>query len=120
MSDGIEIIGYDVPAVEKWISENTEGLAPPFRWTRLEGGHSNLTYGLEDSLGNKAVVRRPPMGELLPKAHDMGREFAIISGLGPTEVPVPTPVKAERSKPEGFADFLRRCQLEKDLSLIHI
>ena len=89
MSDGIEIIGYDVPAVEKWISENTEGLAPPFRWTRLEGGHSNLTYGLEDSLGNKAVVRRPPMGELLPKAHDMGREFAIISGLGPTEVPVP-------------------------------
>ena len=40
MSDGIEIIGYDVPAVEKWISENTEGLAPPFRWTRLEGGHS--------------------------------------------------------------------------------
>ena len=29
------------------------------------------------------------MGELLPKAHDMGREFSIISGLGPTAVPVP-------------------------------
>jgi aminoglycoside phosphotransferase (APT) family kinase protein len=29
------------------------------------------------------------MGELLPKAHDMGREWALISALGPTPVPVP-------------------------------
>jgi aminoglycoside phosphotransferase (APT) family kinase protein len=35
-----------------------------------------------------AVVRRPPQGELLPKAHDMGREWAIISALGLTPVPV--------------------------------
>jgi len=34
------------------------------------------------------VVRRPPEGELLPKAHDMKREYTIISGLGPTDVPV--------------------------------
>ena len=90
MSDGTEIVGYDVPAVEAWISQNTEGLEPPFQWIRLEGGHSNLTYALTDLKGNRAVVRRPPMGELLPKAHDMGREFAIISGLGATDVPVPT------------------------------
>jgi aminoglycoside phosphotransferase (APT) family kinase protein len=84
-----EIMGYDVPAVEAWISENCEGLTPPFVWEQLEGGHSNLTYSLTDQDGNKAVVRRPPMGELLPKAHDMHREFTIISGLGSTEVPVP-------------------------------
>ena len=89
MSEGDEIVGYDVAAVEHWIRENTEGLEPPFEWTRLEGGHSNLTYSLRDQNGNAAVVRRPPMGELLPKAHDMGREFSIISGLGPTAVPVP-------------------------------
>jgi aminoglycoside phosphotransferase (APT) family kinase protein len=88
-SDGEQITGYDVPAVESWISENTEGLTPPFVWTRLEGGHSNLTYAIEDQNGVKAVVRRPPMGELLPKAHDMGREYSIISALGPTDVPVP-------------------------------
>ena len=36
--------GYDIPAVEAWIAENTDYFAPPFSWTRLEGGHSNLTY----------------------------------------------------------------------------
>ncbi|MFT7646180.1 MAG: aminoglycoside phosphotransferase (APT) family kinase protein [Candidatus Poriferisodalaceae bacterium] len=83
------ITGYDVPAVEQWIADNTEELAPPFEWTQLEGGHSNLTYALTDQNGVKAVVRRPPMGVLLPKAHDMGREYSIISALGSTDVPVP-------------------------------
>ena len=41
--------GYQVEAVEKWISENVDNLSPPFKWTRLEGGHSNLTYQLEDT-----------------------------------------------------------------------
>lgn len=81
--------GYDIPAVEAWIARNVEGISPPFTWTRLEGGHSNLTCLLEDGAGRKAVIRRPPMGELLPKAHDMGREWAIISALGSTPVPVP-------------------------------
>lgn len=82
------VVGYDVPAVEAWINENVEGLEPPFEWSQLEGGHSNLTYKLTAADGTTAVVRRPPMGDLLPKAHDMGREFTIISGLGPTDVPV--------------------------------
>ena len=81
--------GYQVPAVEAWIAENIEGLTPPFRWSRLTGGHSNLTYRLDDANGTSAVIRRPPQGELLPKAHDMSREWALISALGPTDVPVP-------------------------------
>ena len=81
--------GYKVDAVEAWISNNVEGLTPPFQWTLLEGGHSNLTYQLDDAQGGQAVVRRPPQGELLPKAHDMSREWALISALGPTPVPVP-------------------------------
>ncbi|MBT4523080.1 MAG: phosphotransferase family protein [Halieaceae bacterium] len=81
--------GYDIPAVEEWIGNNIDGLTPPFEWTRLEGGHSNLTYKLEDASGRQAVVRRPPQGVLLPKAHDMSREWSLISGLGPTAVPVP-------------------------------
>jgi aminoglycoside phosphotransferase (APT) family kinase protein len=84
-----EAEGYDVPAVERWIGESIEGLTPPFDWTRLEGGHSNLTYRLDDAQGNKAVIRRPPQGQLLPKAHDMSREWALISSLGLTSVPVP-------------------------------
>ena len=81
--------GYDTQAVEAWIERNVAGLEPPLTWTWLEGGHSNLTYKLEDGSGNTAVIRRPPLGELLPKAHDMGREWALISALGPTPVPVP-------------------------------
>jgi aminoglycoside phosphotransferase (APT) family kinase protein len=83
------IPGYDVPAVEAWIAANVQALAPPLEWTRLEGGHSNLTYQLTDREGRRAVIRRPPLGELLPKAHDMAREWALISALGPTPVPVP-------------------------------
>ena len=81
--------GYDISAVESWINDNIPSLTPPFTWTRLEGGHSNLTYQIDGSDGSQAVIRRPPQGQLLPKAHDMSREWACISALGPTPVPVP-------------------------------
>ncbi len=81
--------GYDIPAVETWIASHVDALTPPLTWTLLAGGHSNLTCLLEDAEGRHAVIRRPPMGELLPKAHDMAREWAVISALGPTLVPVP-------------------------------
>ena len=87
MTDAPE--GYTVDAVEAWIASNIPSLSPPFVWTRLEGGHSNLTYKLEDGNGKEAVIRRPPQGQLLPKAHDMSREWSLISALGPTAVPVP-------------------------------
>ncbi|MEM7321944.1 MAG: phosphotransferase family protein [Actinomycetota bacterium] len=80
--------GYERPAVEQWIAANIDGISPPLTWTKLEGGHSNLTFLIADDHGRRAVIRRPPMGELLPKAHDMKREFTIISGLGTTDVPV--------------------------------
>ena len=88
MTDTHSVPGYDTRAVQAWIERNVPGLAPPLLWTRLEGGHSNLTYLLQDSRGNRAVIRRPPVGELLPKAHDMAREWALIRALGPTPVPV--------------------------------
>ena len=91
--------GYERLAVEAWISLCTQGLSPPLTWTRLEGGHSNLTYRLEDGIGRRAVIRRPPLGDLLPKAHDMAREWALIGALGATAVPVPSAM--------GFCDDLQ-------------
>lgn len=88
-----EIIGYEVDAVEAWVGERVESLKAPFTWSKLEGGHSNLTYRIDSADGLKsAVIRRPPMGELLPKAHDMGREWSCISALWPTAVPVAEPM----------------------------
>lgn len=89
MTDSTKAEGFDIPAVESWIADNVEGLSPPFTWTQLQGGHSNLTYKITDRTGRDAVIRRPPQGELLPKAHDMSREWALISSLGPTGFPVP-------------------------------
>ena len=91
--------GYDVEAVEAWIAGNVKGLTPPLTWTRLQGGHSNLTYRIDDGEGRAAVIRRPPQGELLPKAHDMSREWALISALGSTGVPV-APAMAFCENPE--------------------
>jgi aminoglycoside phosphotransferase (APT) family kinase protein len=84
-------VGFDPAIVEPWLGEHTE-VVPPLVWTRLEGGHSNLTYALLDSSGREFVIRRPPEGPLLPKAHDMFREYRIIDALHPVGVPVARPV----------------------------
>ncbi|MGB2074812.1 MAG: phosphotransferase family protein, partial [Henriciella sp.] len=74
--------GFDIERAERWITENLPEFVSPMIWTRLAGGHSNLTYRLQSANGRQAVIRRPPLGELLPKAHDMSREWALISALG--------------------------------------
>lgn len=86
-----DVGGYDVPAVTAWMENNVQALRPPFTWSRFTTGHSNLTFELVDADGRRAVIRRPPLGELQPKAHDMSREFRIISALWPTPVPVAEP-----------------------------
>lgn len=86
--DGDAPAGIDVAGAERWLAEHV-GLTGPLRYTRLPGGHSNLTYRVDDAAGRTVVLRRPPLGQLLPTAHDMGREHRLISALGPTAVPVP-------------------------------
>lgn len=80
--------GIDVAPVTAWLAEHV-GTVGPLRFTRLAGGHSNLTYRIDDAEGRRVVLRRPPEGHLLPTAHDMGREHRLIAALGPTDVPVP-------------------------------
>lgn len=80
--------GIDVGPVTEWLARRV-GTTGPLRFERLAGGHSNLTYRIDDAAGRTVVLRRPPLGPLLPSAHDMGREHRLISALGPTDVPVP-------------------------------
>ena len=57
----------------------------------IAGGRSNLTYRLTVSgpSGSRLLVlRRPPLGHVLPTAHDMSREFRVLSALAGTRVPV--------------------------------
>ena len=53
----------------------------------IAGGKSNLTYRVASDAG-EVVLRRPPLGHVLPTAHDMVREYRVQSALGPTRVPV--------------------------------
>ena len=84
--------GIKVDSVTEWMDANIDGVTPPLAFTRIKGGHSNLTYRIEDAAGRAYVLRRPPLGDLLPTAHDMMREWRFISAFHPTEVPVPPPL----------------------------
>jgi aminoglycoside phosphotransferase (APT) family kinase protein len=57
----------------------------------IQGGKSNLTYRLTDGT-HQWVLRRPPLGHVLATAHDMAREYHVMSALAPTPVPVPAMV----------------------------
>ncbi len=54
-------------------------------------GFSNLTYGLKTSTGD-FILRRPPFGANIKSAHDMGREFQVLTLLKPHYPHVPQPV----------------------------
>ncbi|MGB7686653.1 MAG: phosphotransferase family protein [Solirubrobacterales bacterium] len=80
--------GIEPAALEAWFAEHAPGTVPPLEFERIAGGHSNLTYRVEDRAGKRWALRRPPLGKRLGSAHDMGREHKVVSALGPTEVPV--------------------------------
>jgi aminoglycoside phosphotransferase (APT) family kinase protein len=84
-----------VPGVEnpmrlaKWLAEaGLTDLGELRRVQLIAGGRSNLTYRL-DLDGGRIVLRRPPLGHVLPTAHDMNREYRVLSALAGTAVPVP-------------------------------
>ena len=88
--------GIPSPArLEGWLAGH---LAEPCELTDIQlilGGRSNLTYRLAISAASgdrMLVLRRPPLGHVLPTAHDMSREFRVLSALSGTEVPVAAPV----------------------------
>ena len=81
--------GIAVEEVTRWFVDHVEGATAPLTFDLIAGGHSNLTYKVTDAAGQPYVLRRPPLGHVLPTAHDMTREYKAIAGLGPTPVPVP-------------------------------
>ncbi len=58
---------------------------------QFPGGYSNLTYLLKTRTG-EFILRRPPVGAAIKSAHDMGREFRVLSLLRPHYPKVPRPI----------------------------
>jgi aminoglycoside phosphotransferase (APT) family kinase protein len=89
-----------VSRLGRWLKDSgvPGDLGRPPRATLIAGGRSNLTYlldvGLPPEPGQSAllVLRRPPLGHVLPTAHDMAREYRVLSALHGTDIPVPRPV----------------------------
>ncbi|WP_216216540.1 phosphotransferase family protein [Amycolatopsis aidingensis] len=81
--------GLDLARLRAHLDERLPGLAAgPLRAEVVAGGRSNLTYVVTDG-ASRWVLRRPPLGHVLPTAHDMSREHRVISALHSTAVPVP-------------------------------
>ena len=86
MSD--PVAGLDLERLGPWFAEHVPGAGSELSATFISGGKSNLTYIVGDG-SSEWIVRRPPLGHVLATAHDMGREYRVMSALQPTEVPVP-------------------------------
>ncbi|MEM7338356.1 MAG: phosphotransferase family protein [Actinomycetota bacterium] len=74
--------------VTAWLAQRTE-IEAPLTFDLIAGGRSNMTYTVTDASGRRFVLRRPPMGKLLPSAHDMHREHRLMDALRDSAVPVP-------------------------------
>ena len=80
----------DAIRLTEWMVANVEGFTGPLGIAKFAGGQSNPTYRL-DSPSGAYVLRRKPFGPLLPSAHAVDREYAVIAGLHPTGFPVARP-----------------------------
>ncbi len=120
--------GIDADRVGAFFAKHVPGGAAPLAFSLLSGGRSNLTYLVQAQTdpARSFVLRRPPLGHVLPTAHDMAREYRVLAGLADTDVPVARPfalcedlevngapfyvmeyrpgVVVERELPPGYAD----------------
>jgi aminoglycoside phosphotransferase (APT) family kinase protein len=84
-----DLPGVDLAALTRWLDAEHPGVRQgELSGAVIAGGKSNLTYRITDGTATWAL-RRPPLAHVLPTAHDMAREYRVISALVPTDVPVP-------------------------------
>jgi aminoglycoside phosphotransferase (APT) family kinase protein len=80
----------DLPALAAWLEQHVEGYEGPLTAEIFKGGQSNPTYKLVTPFRIYVMRTKPgPTAKLLPSAHAVEREFAVMRGLQGTDVPVP-------------------------------
>lgn len=135
----------DVVQLEPYLRNALRIPGGTFSVEQFPGGHSNLTY-LVRLDGREIVLRRPPFGTKVKSAHDMGREYLILSRLHPVYPQAPEAlvfcedesvigakfyamerikgVILRQQKPEGFTatpeEVRRICRgLAENLAVLH-
>jgi aminoglycoside phosphotransferase (APT) family kinase protein len=78
--------GEEIPAesLSRYLGVNQLAIS------QFTAGHSNLTYQIQTEQG-EFVLRRGPLGPVAPKAHDMAREFRVLTLLHPVFPQAPRP-----------------------------
>ncbi|GAA3652888.1 phosphotransferase family protein [Nocardioides ginsengisoli] len=102
--------GLDLDALGAWLADAVPGAGSALTAELIAGGKSNLTFVVSDG-ASTWIVRRPPLGHVLATAHDMGREYRVMSALQPTAVPVPRTYAFCADKDVVGAEFyvMERC-----------
>ena len=86
-----DLKGINRESITRWFINNVPVCEPPFRFELIAAGASNLTFRVTDQKGSTWALRRPPMGGRIATAHDMAREWRIMSALGSVDCGVPVP-----------------------------
>ncbi|MCA0971962.1 phosphotransferase family protein [Halobacillus litoralis] len=95
----------DLQVIEPFLRSHMEVPDGAMQVRQFGAGHSNLTYEL--SVGDwEVVLRRPPLGPVAPKAHDMQREFKVLQALHPVFPSAPNPLLVEEGDLIGAPFFI--------------
>ncbi len=83
---------FDISRLEEWCRTNIPEFGTVREIIQISGGVSNPTFFLSTEQGSKQhefVLRKQPPGKLLPSAHQVDREYRIMTALADSDVPVP-------------------------------
>lgn len=81
----------DLNRLNTYLKEHAHEIGAVLEITQFPGGFSNLTYCLKTE-NKEYVLRRPPFGVNIKSAHDMGREFKVLTLLKNCYAKIPAPV----------------------------
>src|SRR5205807_8591837 len=80
----------DLARLEPYLRTHLPDARGPLTVEQFPHGYSNLTYLVR--MGDQEfVLRRPPFGNQVKSAHDMGREYRVLSKLSAVYPPAPRP-----------------------------
>ncbi|KAF0677196.1 phosphotransferase family protein [Profundibacterium mesophilum] len=101
----------DETALRAWLERHFPQGGPDMAATPIDGGQSNPTYFL-DWGEMRMVLRRKPLGPILPGAHAVEREYRVMDALAGTALPVPRMLRLEEEPSVLGAPFYVMERLE--------
>ena len=83
---------FDVASLDRYFTAHLDGYRGGLEVRQFDSGHSNPTFFVDaemtDGKRHNFVLRKKPPGKLVASAHQVDREFRVISALASTDVPV--------------------------------